>query len=43
MGPLSRIGVEFCPLLSCHVAISQALEFGTDEVRRYCFEDKEDL
>lgn len=35
--------VEICSLLRRHVAISHALEFGTDEVRRYCFKYEEDL
>lgn len=37
MGPLSRLGVETYSLLRRYVAVSQALEFGSDKVRRYCF------
>ena len=43
MGPLGRIGVETCSLFRRHVAISQALEFGTHKVRRYSFQHKENL
>lgn len=43
MRPLLRIGVERCSLLRCHIAVSQAPEFGTDQVRRYRFKYKEYL